>query len=89
MGTIEGVKRGILAGGPALGLLPEHAVESELRARSLSEVRVGKGLPGVVLRAVTATGAPRSPMVDYLIDSLRGSAQRGLRLTAAAEIDRP
>ncbi|MBX7186660.1 MAG: LysR family transcriptional regulator [Vicinamibacteria bacterium] len=89
MGTIEGVKRGILAGGTALGLLPEHAVESELRARSLSEVRVRKGLPGVALRAVTVPGAPRSPMIDSLIDSLRGSAQRGLRLTAAAEIDRP
>ncbi len=87
MGTIEGVKRGILAGGTALGLLPEHAVESELRAAVLSEVRVGRGLPGVVLRAVTGPGAPRSPVVDDLIEALRGSARRGLRLTAAAETD--
>jgi DNA-binding transcriptional LysR family regulator len=85
MGTIEGVKRGILAGGTALGLLPEHAVESELREKSLSEVRVKPSLPCVVLRAVTPPGAPGSPVVDDLIDSLRGSPQRGLLLNAAEE----
>ena len=52
MGTIEGVKRGILAGGTALGLLPEHAVEAELREGVLAEVRVTPPLPSVVLRAV-------------------------------------
>ena len=85
IGTIEGVKRGILAGGTALGLLPEHAVEPELRDRVLAEVRVSPALPYVVLRAVLATAAPRSPVVDELIDALRGSPQRGLRLTAATE----
>jgi DNA-binding transcriptional LysR family regulator len=73
MGTIEGVKRGILAGGTALGLLPEHAVEPELRDRVLAEVRVSPALPGVVLRAVRAPDAPRSPVVDDLIDALRAS----------------
>lgn len=72
MGTIEGVKRGILAGGTALGLLPEHAVELELRERALTEVRVTPELPCVVLRAVTAPGAQHSPVIDGLIDSLRG-----------------
>jgi DNA-binding transcriptional LysR family regulator len=85
MGTIEGVKRGILAGGTALGLLPEHAVESELRDGVLAEVRVSPALPCVVLRAVRAADAPGSPVVEDLIDSLRGSPRRGLLLTAAAE----
>jgi DNA-binding transcriptional LysR family regulator len=85
MGTIEGVKRGILAGGRALGLLPEHAVEPELRDNVLAEVRVNPTLPCVVLRAVPARGALRSPVVDDLIEALRGSPQRGLLLTAAAE----
>jgi DNA-binding transcriptional LysR family regulator len=76
MGTIEGVKRGILAGGTALGLLPEHAVEPELRDNRLVEVRVRPALPSVVLRAVLAPGAPPSPVVDDLIDTLRGSNQR-------------
>jgi len=73
MGTIEGVKRGILAGRKALGLLPEHAVESELRDRVLVEVRVRPALPSVVLRAVQAPAAPGSPVVDDLIGALRGS----------------
>jgi DNA-binding transcriptional LysR family regulator len=90
MGTVEGVKRGILAGGTALGLLPEHAVEPELRDGVLTEVRVSPALPSVVLRAVLAPGAPRSPVVDDLLDSLRGSPRRGLLLTAALEaIDEP
>ena len=72
MGTIEGVKRGILAGETALGLLPEHAVEPELRKGVLAEVRVSPALPGVVLRAVRPPLAPRSPVVDELIDALRG-----------------
>jgi DNA-binding transcriptional LysR family regulator len=76
MGTIEGVKRGILAGGTALGLLPGHAVEPELRDRLFAEVRVRPAMPGVVLRAVLAHGAVRSPVVDDLIDSLRGSPSR-------------
>lgn len=75
MGTIEGVKRGILAGGTALGLLPEHAVESELRERELAEVRVRPVLPSVVLRAVIAPGTQRSPVIDDLIDTLRHSPQ--------------
>jgi len=89
IGTIEGVKRGILAGGTALGLLPEHAVEPELRDGVLVEVRVRPALPCVVLRAVRAPGVPGSPVVDDLIDSLRGSPQLGLRLTSAAEAAGP
>jgi DNA-binding transcriptional LysR family regulator len=87
MGTIEGVKRGILAGGTALGLLPEHAVEPELRDGVLAEVRVSPALQPVVLRAVLAAGALRSAVVDDLLDSLRGSPRRGLLLTAAVEAD--
>ena len=85
IGTIEGVKRGILAGGTALGLLPEHAVEPELRDGVLMEVRVRPPLPSVVLRAVLAPDALRSAVVDDLLDSLRGSPRHGLLLTAAVE----
>ncbi len=85
MGTIEGVKRGILAGGTALGLLPEHAIEAELRDGVLAEVRVGPALPCVVLRAALAPGVGRSALVDELIDGLRGSPRRGLQLVAAVQ----
>jgi DNA-binding transcriptional LysR family regulator len=83
MGTIEGVKRSVLAGGTALGLLPEHAVEAELRAGALVELRVSPALPCVALRAVLAPGVRRSAVAGDLIDGLRGSPRQGLQLVAA------
>lgn len=72
LGNVEGVKRGILAGSTALGLLPAHAVEEELKAGALAEVEVRPPLPPLVLRALIAPGAVDSPLVDDLIGSLRG-----------------
>jgi DNA-binding transcriptional LysR family regulator len=75
LGTIEGVKRGILAGGAtsrALGLLPAHALKQELAAGVLAEVRVSPPLPGLVLRAVLGPESADSPLVDELMRSLRG-----------------
>jgi DNA-binding transcriptional LysR family regulator len=89
MGTVEGVKRAILAGGAALGLLPEHAVEAERRDGALAEVRVSPALPPVVLRAVLAPGTALSPVVDELLHSLRGSPAHGLVLTAGVRAGRP
>jgi DNA-binding transcriptional LysR family regulator len=82
MGTIEGVKRGVAAGTGALGLLPEHAVEAELRDGRLAELRVGPGLPCVVLKAVRPAGSGRSPVVEDLVGSLRRVPAKGLRLVA-------
>lgn len=87
MGTIEGVKRAILAGGAALGLLPEHAVEAERRDGALAEVRVTPALPPVVLRAVLAPGTVPPPVVDDLLHSLRGSPAHGLLLTAGVDAE--
>jgi DNA-binding transcriptional LysR family regulator len=74
LGNVEGVKRGILAGTTALGLLPAHAVEEELQAGALAEVEVRPALPRLVLRALIAPGAVDSPLVDDLIRSLRDLA---------------
>ena len=72
LGTVEGVKRGILAGGGALGLLPAHAVKQELSGGVLAEVRVSPPLPGLVLRAVLGPESADSPLVAELVRSLRG-----------------
>jgi DNA-binding transcriptional LysR family regulator len=71
LGTVEGVKRGILEGGSALGVLPAHAVERELHDRQLVEVRANPPLPGLVLRAVLSSTGSAPPVVDDLIRSLR------------------
>jgi DNA-binding transcriptional LysR family regulator len=83
MGTIEGVKRGILGRTTALGLLPEHAVEPELKDGILAEVLLSPPLASVVLRAVLAPSGLPSPVVEDLLESLRGSPLRGMLLTAA------
>jgi DNA-binding transcriptional LysR family regulator len=77
LGTVEGVKRGILAGADALGLLPAHAVEQELSDGVLAEVNIKPSLRGLVMRAVLAPGIAKSPIVEDLLDVLRGSTPRG------------
>ncbi|HET9155726.1 MAG TPA: LysR substrate-binding domain-containing protein, partial [Myxococcaceae bacterium] len=72
LGNVEGVKRGILAGSTALGLLPAHAVEQELEDGTLVALEVRPPLPRLVLRAMIAPGAVDSPLVDDLIRNLRG-----------------
>lgn len=72
LGSVEAVKRGILAGGNALGLLPAHALAQELGEGVFAEVHVKPALTGLVMRAVVAPGGQSSPLVDDLIDSLRG-----------------
>jgi DNA-binding transcriptional LysR family regulator len=73
LGTIEGVKRGILASGAALGLLPAHAVNQELSDGVLAEVHVSPALQGVVLRAVRSAANANSPLVADLVQMLRGT----------------
>ena len=77
LGTIEGVKRGILASGAALGLLPAHAVNQELSDGVLAEVHVSPALQGVVLRAVRSAANANSPLVADLVQMLRGTPLGG------------
>lgn len=77
LGSVEGVKRGILAGAAALGLLPAHAVEAELRGGVLAEVMIAPALPRLVLRALVSPGSSGSPVVEDLIQSLRVPSLRG------------
>jgi DNA-binding transcriptional LysR family regulator len=74
LGSVEGVKQGILAGGTALGLLPAHALQEELREGELVEVRVTPALKGLVMRVVRPPGTADSPLAEDLIESLRGSS---------------
>ncbi len=73
LGAVEGVKRGILVSDTAVGLLPAHAIEQELRDGILAEIAVDPPLPGLALRIVTPAEGTTSPLVDALVESLRGS----------------
>ena len=76
LGTIEGVKRGLLAAPAALALLPEHAVEAELRAGALAELNVRPDLPRIALRAVRSPKTAGSPIVEELLASFRQEPPR-------------
>jgi DNA-binding transcriptional LysR family regulator len=73
LGTIEGVKRGILVGGTAVGLLPGHAIADELRDGGLAEIAVTPPFPGLALRSVMRAESMTSPLVEALVESLRDS----------------
>lgn len=68
LGTIEGVKHGVLAGGTPLGLVPAHAVEKELQTGELVPVRLRSALQPLVVRALFSPQLPRSPIVGDLLE---------------------
>jgi DNA-binding transcriptional LysR family regulator len=73
LGAIEGVKRGVVANGSAVGLLPAHALIQELHNGTLVEIDLRPPLAGLALRAVAPSGSPASPLGEALVESLRGS----------------
>lgn len=77
LGTVEGVKRGILVGGTAVGLLPAHAIIDELGDGALAEIAVTPAFPGLALRSVMRPEAMQSPLVEALLESLRASPITG------------
>jgi DNA-binding transcriptional LysR family regulator len=79
LGSIEGVKRGLLVETSALGVLPDYAVEQELREGALVEICVTPALPGLTLRAVFAPGSPASPVVEDLLRSLEAGIDGHMR----------
>lgn len=73
LGTVEGVKRGILLDPSVAGVLPAHAVVDELRDGALAEISTNPPFPSLALRSVTRPEALASPLVEALVESLRES----------------
>lgn len=70
-GSVEGVKRGVLAS-EAIGVLPEYAVAKELSVGSLVALRCADPLLPVSLRLTTLTApTPASPLASLLEDIAR------------------
>lgn len=74
LGTVEGVKRSLLAGGPGVGLVPRHAIAHEVADGRLAELDLSPALPELRLCAVLPSGNQPSPMVDDLLERLRASS---------------
>jgi len=71
-GSVEGVKRGVLADDLGLGVLPLYAIADEIRAAQLSRLRVRPELPHMRLDAMSyRTRPPVHPAVATLLDTVR------------------
>jgi DNA-binding transcriptional LysR family regulator len=76
-GSVEGVKRGVMAG-DAVGVLPDYAVAEELSAGSLIALRTELPLPSIALRLTTLSlpeaTSPLAGLIDQTRATLRGDA---------------
>jgi DNA-binding transcriptional LysR family regulator len=70
-GTIDAVKRSVLADRLALGVLPEYAVAEELRNGRMRALPVRPGLPRLRLAAHLCGVRPTGPAAADLVEVLR------------------
>lgn len=71
-GSVEGVKRGVLADDLGLGVLPLYAIADEVQAARLSRLRIRPELPHMRLDAMSyRTRPPAHPAVATLLDTVR------------------
>ena len=87
-GSVEGVKRGVLADPDALGLLPAHAVGDELARGDVVEVRLRRALPAVWLKAVWRRDAELAPPAAALVERLATVELSGKTGRAGATVSR-
>jgi DNA-binding transcriptional LysR family regulator len=69
-GSVDGVKRAVIAGTNALGLLPGYSVSEEFRLGTLRHVDIDPDLPRVRLTALLSPSRARHPVIDELLDAL-------------------
>ncbi|PYQ64885.1 MAG: hypothetical protein DMF53_06575 [Acidobacteria bacterium] len=75
-GTIDAVKRSVLAEPLALGVLPDYALAEDLRAGLARAVPVRPGLPRLRLEAHVCETRPLAPAAVDLVQVLRAAAGR-------------
>jgi LysR family transcriptional regulator, low CO2-responsive transcriptional regulator len=80
-GSVEGVKRGVLADDLGLGVLPHYAIADEVRAARFATLRIRPDLPRMRLAAMSyRTRPPVHPAVAALLDAVRhnvGNLRKG------------
>ena len=70
-GSVEGVKRAVIANADAVGLLPAYAVADELRLGTLARLDVRPPPPQMQLVARLSRSRVRHPAADELLEAVR------------------
>jgi DNA-binding transcriptional LysR family regulator len=70
-GSIEAVKRGVVADPDALGILPEYAIEEEIRAGSLVPLTINPTPPAMQLIALLSRVREHHPGTIELLEDLK------------------
>lgn len=76
VGTVEGVRRGVLSRPDALGLLPAFVVADDLAAGRAAAVHPSPALPPLSLKTVVLPGRAPSPMAADLLAELERVLER-------------
>ena len=66
-GSVEGVKKTVIADGRAIGLLPLYSVADELRATTIVRVNLRPAPPRMRLDALLSQSRPRHPSAEELV----------------------
>jgi DNA-binding transcriptional LysR family regulator len=77
VGTIEGVKRGVLTGSHALGLLPAYALREELALGRVATLALQPPLPQMRLDALSSDSRPPHPAIPGVLEGLRAVLAHG------------
>lgn len=86
-GTVEAVKRNVLASESALGVLPAYAVAEELRAGLAHAVTLRPALPRVRLEVLLSRARPPRPVTVELVEVLQRLVENVPRGRAGAPLE--
>lgn len=83
-GTVEGVKKAVIADARAIGLLPLYALADDLRAGTVARVNLRPGPPEMRLDALLSKSRIRHPSAEELLDALASNQSDGAVETMTA-----
>jgi DNA-binding transcriptional LysR family regulator len=88
-GSVEGVKRGVVADGDSVGLLPSFAVEEDVRLGRIGRIEPHPPLPPMVLKALWRQDHALSPVSSALLALIRDALGSRSDAPASRSDERP
>jgi DNA-binding transcriptional LysR family regulator len=82
-GSVESVKRSVLADARAIGLLPAYAIADEIQGGRVVALRVKPGPPRMCLEALTSRTRAQHPAIRQLVDALAAAYESPKRVAAS------